>query len=110
MKVVSLNTDEEVNRFLDNENIKVESITPVPNSTNGLIWALTYKEKVTIKKAVYKFGCGSYLGTTWSNERFELTDDEFNAAKNAFSERELGTEPWRFQFKKLGTTEIIEWR
>lgn len=110
MKVVSLNTDAEVNKFLANENIRTESITPVPNVNGGLIWAITYTEAVTIKKTVYRFGCGSYLGTTWSSEKFELTDDEFDEARKAFSEKELGTEPWRFRFEKLGTTEFIEWR
>lgn len=110
MKVVSLNTDEEVNKFLADENVRVESITPVPNESNGVIWALTYKEKITVKKTVYRFGCGSHLGTIWDKTRYELADDEFEEVKTAFTERELGAEPWRFRVETLGTTKHSEWR
>lgn len=110
MKVISLNTDEDVNKFLNNENIRIESITPVPSESNGVIWALTYKEKVLTKKTIYRFGCGSHLSTIWSRTRYELADDEFNAAKTAFIERELGAEPWRFRVETLGTAEHTDWR
>lgn len=109
MKVVSFYTDEEVNKFLNNENVKVESITPVSNESNGIIWALTYKEKVTVKRAIYRFGCGSHLGTMWS-QTCELTDDEFDEKKKEFIEKEMPNEPWRFRSEIIKTKDFIEWR
>lgn len=109
MKVKTLNTDKETNEFLDRngKDIEVVTITPI----NDGKYSVVYKEKLIVDKKVYRFGCGSHLGTTWSRQKFVFeNDEEYKKAKQEFIEEQLSPETWRFREELVETVEFTTWK
>lgn len=105
MKVITFNTDADVNEFLAKDCIRVESLTPVPMGQAGIVWAVVYKQKVQVKVLEVKFGRVDQGSVLWWEESYKGSEREIAEKYEEY----LAAEPNQIRKRVIGESTRTEW-